>query len=62
MTTLKMIIAVLGSLFFLGLFAVGFNTTHHQEMATKTCESSSEIQEVSFTCLASKNTQFIVKG
>jgi len=62
MTTLKMIIAVLGSLIFLGLFAAGFNTAHHQEMASKACGSKADIQEVSFTCLASKNTQLIGKG
>lgn len=65
MTTLKMIIAVIGSLIFLGLFSAGFNSAHHQEMASKACGSKADTQEVSlvsFTCLASNNTQLIKKG
>jgi hypothetical protein len=65
MTTLKMIIAVVGSLIFLGLFAAGFNEAHHQEMALKTCGSMSSIQEVSsvsFSCSITKNTQLNGKG
>ncbi len=53
MTSLKMIIAVVGSLIILGIFSEGFNTAHHQEMALKSCGSQSNIQEVNsmnFTC------------
>jgi hypothetical protein len=65
MTTLKMIVAVLGSLIFLGLFAVGFNSAQHQEITLKNCEGMASIQEissVSFTCSTTKNLQLISKG
>jgi hypothetical protein len=65
MTTLKMIIAVVGSLIFLGLFAAGFNTAHHQEMALKSCGSKANVQEVNsvnFSCLAINDIQAIGKG
>lgn len=65
MTALKMIIAVVGSLIFLGLFAAGFNTANHQEMALKACGSEANIQNVSsvnFTCFTNSNTQSIGKG
>jgi hypothetical protein len=65
MTTLKMIIAVLGSLIFLGIFSAGFNTAQHQETTAESCTSSTNIQEVSlvnFTCLTAKNTHSARKG
>ena len=65
MTTLKMIIAVVGSLIFLGLFAAGFNTAHHQEVALESCGSKANIQEVNsvnFSCLTMNNSQSIGKG
>ena len=62
MTTLKMIIAVVGTLVFLGLFSVA---AHHQGITSKTCTSKSDFQEmysINFTCLATKNTQANKKG
>jgi len=60
MTSLKMIIAVVGSLIILGIFSEGFNTAHHQEMALKACGNQSNIQDVNsmnFTCYDQKTTE-----
>jgi hypothetical protein len=60
MTSLKMIIAVVGSLIILGIFSEGFNTAHHQEMALKACGNQSNIQEVNsmnFTCFDQQKTE-----
>lgn len=60
MTSLKMIIAVVGSLIILGIFSEGFNTAHHQEMALKACSSQSNMQEVNsmnFTCFDQQTTE-----
>ena len=62
MTTLKMIISVLGTLIFLGIFSV---TAHHQGISLKTCASISHTQNtnsVNFTCLTTSNTQAEKKG
>lgn len=65
MTALKMIFAVVGTLFFLGLFSAGFNNADHQGTASKTCQSEANTQEISlidFNCTTAKNNQSNGKG
>jgi hypothetical protein len=65
MTALKMIFAVVGTLFFLGLFSVGINTADHQGNASQTCISETNTQDISlidFNCITAKNTQSNGKG
>mgnify|MGYP000338327426 CR=1 FL=1 len=65
MIALKMILALLGPLIFLGIFSEGFNTEHHQEMAIKANSSKSYnqvVKPVNVTHLTSKNTQSEKKG
>jgi hypothetical protein len=65
MTALKMIFAVVGTLFFLGLFSVGINTADHQGTASRVCEAETNQQEISlidFNCITAKNTQSNGKG
>jgi hypothetical protein len=65
MTALKMIFAVVGSLIFLGIFSLGLDTTHNEEIASNSCESKTNNQKVSLikmTCLTANHTQIIVKG
>ena len=65
MTALKMIFAVVGSLIFIGIFSVGLNTPNNQEMASKSCKSKTNNQNISLvnmSCLTAKNTQTIGKG
>jgi len=55
-----MIIAVVGSLIFLGIFSAGFSTVHHQETALISCNSESNTSEVNvmnFTCFDQKTTE-----
>jgi hypothetical protein len=62
MTTLKMIIAVVGSLVFLGIFSVASDP---QVMAFKSCNSETNTQIVSslsLTCAATNNTLIAKKG
>jgi hypothetical protein len=65
MTALKMIFAVVGSLIFLGIFSLGLDTPHNQEIASNSCASKTNNQRVSLikmTCLTANHTQIIVKG
>lgn len=51
MTSIKMIIAVVGSLIFLGIFSAGFSSADHQAMAQKACSSNvQDVNTISFTC------------
>ncbi len=62
MTTLKMIIAVVGTLIFLAIFSA---TAQHQEISLKSCTSQNNTQEVNtanFSCLSTKSSQLSKKG
>ena len=56
MIAAKMIIAVFGSLIFLGVFSV---TAPQQEISLKSCDSKTSVQ---INCLTTKNTQLNGKG
>lgn len=62
MTTLKMIIAVIGTLIFLGIFSA---TANHQGIALEVCSnemSTQENQQINFTCLSNTSIQTNEKG
>jgi len=65
MTTLKMILSVLGPLVFLGVFSEGFNTAYHQEITIKSDTSKSHnlaIKPVNQTHLTSHIVQSEKQG
>jgi hypothetical protein len=58
MTSIKMIIALVGSLIVLGIFSAGFSPVH-QEVVLKTCSNESKISDVNaidFTCFNQQTT------
>jgi len=53
-----MIIAVVGSLIFLGIFSAGFSSADHQAMAQKACSSNvQDVNTISFTCFDQQTTE-----